>query len=221
MWIARIKYKHEDCVTMPKIVKHNIVAYATPGNSFTEKGTIYSTGFLMLSGEEKNKKSFIRDLKRDKRVSKVEVNNDLVIMIEKHPLSTPEYSAFRSKEIMTVRPVYCNPQDGFEYWEICSWDKKHLNKFITEIENLGEAKLLSLQRMRLQDVYQFHISPKLTSKQRQALDIALKQGYYKVPRKVDIGDLAKFMKISRQAFSEHLRKAEMKLMPVLSKDFLN
>lgn len=221
MWVARIKYKHEDCVTMPKVVKHNITAYATPGNSFTGGKYIYSTGFLMLSGEEKNKKAFIRDLKKDKRVSKVEVNNDLVIFIEKHRLTTPEYSAFRSKEIMTVRPVYCNPEDGFEYWEVCSWDKKYINKFIKDIRKLGEAKLLSIKKIKLQDVYHFRISPKLTSKQRMALDIALKHGFYEVPRKVDIGDLAKFMKISRQAFSEHLRKAETKLMPILSKDFLN
>lgn len=73
--------------------------------------------------------------------------------------------------------------------------------------------------MKLQDIYHFHISPKLTTKQKQALDLAVKHGFYEVPRKVELEQLAKAVKISRQAFSEHLRKAEAKLIPKLAESF--
>ena len=134
MWSAKIKYKHKNCVTMPKIIKHKLTAYATPGNSFSKNGAIYSTGFLMLVGEEKNKKAFIKELKKDSRVIKVEVNHDLVMFVEKR--SEREYAVFRSTEIMTSKPIYCNPADGFEYWNICAWNKKHIQQFLRDLMGL-------------------------------------------------------------------------------------
>jgi predicted DNA binding protein len=218
MWVAKIKYQHDDCVTMPKVVKHDITVFATPGNSYTDDKYIYNTGFLMLRGSEKGKKGFIRDIKKDKKVVKVDVNKDLVIFVEKRPKERGEYSAFRSKEVMVVKPVYCNPNDGWEYWEICSWDKKHINNFLKEIRKIGRATLQSIKKMKLNDIYHFHVSPNLTSKQKEALDMAMEYGYYEIPRKVELDRLAKKMKISRQAFSEHLRKAEAKMMPVLTEN---
>ncbi len=218
MWSAKIKYKHKDCVTMPKVVKHQITAYATPGNSFSKNGAIYSTGFLMLIGEEKNKKAFIKELKKDSRVIKVEVNHDLVMVVEKR--SKREYAVFRSTEIMFTKPVYCNPADGFEYWNICAWDKEQIQQFIKEVSKLGTIKLLSIQKMKLNDLYHFRVSPRLTSKQKQALELALQFGYFKMPREVELDELGKRMKISHQAFSEHLRKAESKLLPHLVGDLV-
>ncbi len=217
MWVAKIKYQHKDCVTMPKAIKHGITVLATPGNSYVVDNYIYNTGFLMLRGSEKGKRGFIRDFKKDKRVVKVEVNKDLVIFVEKRPKERMEYGAFRSKEIMVVKPVYANPHDGFEYWEICSWDKKYINRFLNDIRKIGVAQLLSIKKMKLNDIYQFHLSPNLTSKQKEALELAMEFGYFKVPRKIELAALAKNMHITPQAFSEHLRKAEAKLMPV----FLN
>jgi predicted DNA binding protein len=216
MWSAKIKYQHKDCVTMPKVVKHQITAYAAPGNSFSKNGMIYSTGFLMLIGEEKNKKAFIKELKKDSRVIKVEVNHDLVMFVEKR--SEREYAVFRSTEIMTSKPIYCNPADGFEYWNICAWNKKQIQQFIKEVSKLGTIKLLSIQKMKLNDLYHFRVSPRLTSKQKQALELALQFGYFKMPREVELDELGKRMKISHQAFSEHLRKAESKLLPHLVED---
>lgn len=47
----------------------------------------------------------------------------------------------------------------------------------------------------------------LTEKQEQILFLAAKRGYYKVPRKVDLSDLADELGISHQAASERLRRA--------------
>src|SRR3989344_125525 len=217
MWIAKIKNDPKDCVTMPKVVKHGITVYATPGNSYNDGKNVYNTGFLVLRGPEKNKKAFILDLKRDKRVMKLEVNKDLVVMLEKRNL---RYASFRSKHIMVIKPIYCNPHDGLEYWEIFSWDKKHINHFLNDISQVGTPKLISIKKIKLQDIYHFHLSPNLTSKQKEAIELATEFGYYSVPRKVELEPLAQKMKISRQAFSEHLRKAEAKLIPALTEDFL-
>ncbi len=212
MWIARIKYRHDDCVTMPKVVKHNIVAYASPGNATARGGFIYSTGFLLLIGDESAKKGFIKDLRHDERVTKVEINGDLVVFVEK---ARPGREVFRSRDIICVKPVFCNPKDGHEYWEIATWDKKFISDFVSRANRFGKAQLLSVKRMALSDVYLLHVAPRLSQKQKEALGLAYKYGYYDVPRKVELAALSKKLGISGQAFSERLRTAERKLLPLL------
>ena len=57
--------------------------------------------------------------------------------------------------------------------------------------------------------------PKLTNKQRFAVELAIEKGYYEYPRKISVQELAKISKSPRSTFQEHLRKAESKLMKIL------
>lgn len=212
MWVARIKYRHEDCVVMPKVVKNGIIAYASPGNASSKGGLIYSTGFLLLIGGENAKKAFIKDLKHDKRVVKAEASGDLITYIEKAPA---EREIFRSRDIICLKPVFCNPKDGHEYWEIASWDKKFIRDFVSKAGKFGTAELLGIKRMTLGDVYILHVAPKLSGKQKEALKLAYESGYYEVPRKVELAAIAKKLGITSQALSERLRKAERSLLPLL------
>jgi predicted DNA binding protein len=52
----------------------------------------------------------------------------------------------------------------------------------------------------------------LTSKKLKALTLAFNSGYYELPRKIYLENLAKEMNIHRRTFEEHLRKAEKKIM---------
>ena len=50
-------------------------------------------------------------------------------------------------------------------------------------------------------------------KQKQAIELAIKRGYYTSPRKISLQELAKISKLSFSTFQVHLRKAEEKLIP--------
>jgi predicted DNA binding protein len=43
--------------------------------------------------------------------------------------------------------------------------------------------------------------------------LAIKNGYYSSPRKINVKELAKISKLSFSTFQVHLRKAEEKLIP--------
>ena len=64
------------------------------------------------------------------------------------------------------------------------------------------------------------ILPKLSKKQKDALSVAVKEGYYGFPRKKELNDLAKLSKVSFSTFREHLRKAENKIIPLMYKDYI-
>ena len=51
----------------------------------------------------------------------------------------------------------------------------------------------------------------LTDKQREMLTLATRRGYFDVPRKVELADLAEEVGISHQAASERLRRAQVTL----------
>ena len=56
----------------------------------------------------------------------------------------------------------------------------------------------------------------LSRRQRQALQLAVQHGYYDTPKRSDIASLARKMGVDEATFSEHLRKVESKVLPVLA-----
>ncbi|MFX0206656.1 MAG: helix-turn-helix domain-containing protein, partial [Candidatus Hodarchaeota archaeon] len=54
-----------------------------------------------------------------------------------------------------------------------------------------------------------------SERQLEALILAVKQGYYEIPRKVPTEELASRLAIGRRTFIEHLHKAENKIFRAL------
>ncbi len=85
------------------------------------------------------------------------------------------------------------------------------------IESLGEiSDSVSLHRLTVagedgRDTVTFDLS-KLTSKQREALELAVARGYYDTDRSVDLRTMAEELDISKSALSQRLRVAQSKLV---------
>jgi predicted DNA binding protein len=56
----------------------------------------------------------------------------------------------------------------------------------------------------------------LTSEQREAIELAVEKGYFEVPRRATLSDLAEDLHVSQQAVSERLRRGTQKVMQSLS-----
>lgn len=89
-------------------------------------------------------------------------------------------------------------------------DNKNLTKFIELIKtHAGTETNIAFKKV----AYHKHdILSVLTDKQREIIIAAKKHGYYKYPRKVNSGELAQEIGISKGTTLEHLRKAEERLM---------
>jgi predicted DNA binding protein len=64
------------------------------------------------------------------------------------------------------------------------------------------------------------LGPGLTDKQLDAIKLAISNGYYDMPRKAEIKNLAKKLKIKRVAMQERLRRAERTIMQQFSEEYL-
>ncbi|MFH1439482.1 MAG: helix-turn-helix domain-containing protein [Candidatus Woesearchaeota archaeon] len=213
MWLAKLRIKH-DCIIGNRCKKFNCSSLGYPLDFYEEKGYDYFFHFEKLSGEEKEINRFISDLKKDRHILNLEAeNNTLFFTYKTRSKKTKSEMPAQSyiKQVFHLKPVLVDTK-GFEYWEIGSWKKESIIRFIAEIKNktegLEEFKLVSIVKSKLKDIHFPHIMPFMTFNQEKALMLAQKEGYYEFPRMIELRQLANIMRISLSTYREHLRKAE-------------
>ncbi|MFA5992672.1 MAG: helix-turn-helix domain-containing protein [Candidatus Pacearchaeota archaeon] len=218
MWSLKFKVENLDSIYTVLTKKYNVTDYFYPVDRYKKGNNILILGIHILEGEEKDKKSFVNELKKNTKVLKFECNKNMLIVLIKE--EEKFYELLYNPELYLTHPV--TAKQGYEYWNVSSWDRTLLEGLIKEIEKWKEKlknfQLQSIQKTNLNDIYFPKLSPELPEKQKQAFEIAIKNNYYTFPRKVDLSDLAKIMKISTSTYQEHLRKAEAKLLPFFAEN---
>ncbi len=215
MWVIKFRNWHKNCILSPRCAKYHITDFVYLLNGWTEKNHYHYTEFHILQGREEQKRKFIRDLKKDKSIQKFEQKGNYIITLNRWPQEREYYSPLFDPKIIQVKPVVVRT-DGYEDWELASWDKETLMK-IMEIP-VFKVKLHSIQNIKLENIFLPHIYPKLSPKQKEAIELAVQEGYYEYPRKIDLEALGKLSKVKRQTFQENLRRAERKLIPFLTEN---
>ena len=117
---------------------------------------------------------------------------------------------------------YMQPSVAFKGWEtyrILSWKKENISKLVQDIRAVGgQVVLKSLREVALPCFCDDMIIPTatlltdLTAKQLEILCDAFALGYFNHPAKIGVDELAKRAGLSRSTYSEHLRKAESKVL---------
>ncbi len=213
MWIAKFKIWHKTCLLRPKCIKHQITDFVYLINSWTEKKKFYYTELHILQGKEENKRKFIKDLKKEKTIKKLEQMGNYIFTLNEEQAEKQYYSPAFNPKIIQIKPV-AQRIDGFEDWELGCWDKETLMKII-DIP-VFDVELIYIKQKKLSDIFLPHIYPKLSPKQKEAIELAVKEGYYEFPRKIDLEKLAEITGVKRQTYQENLRRAERKLIPFLT-----
>ncbi|MBI4453590.1 helix-turn-helix domain-containing protein [Candidatus Woesearchaeota archaeon] len=212
MWIVKLKIKH-NCTIGNRCKKFECISFSLSLNSWYEKNSYYISQRHTIEGNKENVDRFLKDLKKDKRIINLEMSKNTVFFIEKRKKGGIP-SSYYNPRMFFVKPIFVD-RKGVEYWEMAAWKKEVLMKFVSGLKSEKDIKLTleKFQNVKLDTIYFPKIMPKLSEKQKEAYQLAVEEGYYTFPRKSDLGDLAKLMKVSVSTFQEHLRKAEEKIMP--------
>lgn len=219
MWIAKFKLKDEKDIYSPLCRKHKIEFFAFPYANFIKSKTINLLAGGTISGTEENKKKFLKDLRKDKRIKFVEAYHDFMFIHAQHPVSREaeaEIRIFYNPQYVRVKPVHM-ASDGWEYWEIACLDRNELNKIIRAATKYYSGEIFSVRKEKLRNITSLELAPDLTEKQAEAIRLAFKEGYYNYPRKLTIPQLAKLTKRAYSTFQENLSKAENKIIEHFAK----
>ncbi|MBU1322323.1 MAG: helix-turn-helix domain-containing protein [Nanoarchaeota archaeon] len=210
MWVARMKIIDGKGVFGSRAKKFNISLASYPVLVRKKGDYLFVDSVSLLFGAEKNKNDFIKDLKKADEVVNLEVKNDLIISQVKDPKELePAYTT----NILNLEPVLIDAK-GNNFYTIGSWKREELNKFLSFLDKNYEANILKVEKKIISNFYLINLRPELTKRQKKAIELAIREGYYNYPRKTSVKKLAKMSKISFSAFHAHLRKAEQKLLPV-------
>ena len=215
MWYLKYKYKHSDCIYVDKLKELNLNGYFYYLGEYVKGRYVYTSAMIQLIGEEKAIKKYIRYLKNHKDIIRFEVYENILFILAKHKKELSLYEAVYSPILIYPAPAYLN-KEGFEVIEVASWDRKAIEILIKSIEKNKTTtyfEILQFRQRKLDDIYVSKLLPKLAEKQKQAITLAFKNGYYNFPRKINLDKLAEASKVSKQTFRENLRKAEAKIIP--------
>jgi len=214
MWKAVFEGKHDSCIIAPRCKKHNVTDFVYLVNAWEDDEGFYYSEAHILEGSEENKKKFIRDFKKEKSIKKFEVKGNFILTLEKKPKWMAAYMPLWDKRIIQTKPVV-QKTDGTEIWEMACWDKKPLIEILERLPDEFQIKLKSITEEKLDEIFLPSISPNLSEKQKEIINLAVEKGYYDFPRKINLDGLARLVKLSKPTVQQHLRMAEKKVVPYL------
>ena len=217
MWYLKFKLRHDDCIFAPLVTKYNLAIEFFPLKQNMKGNYLCTSAIHIAKGEEKSIKRYLKDLKKSPRVMEMEVSKDIIFTLTKEFTDKESYEAIYNDKILYITPGYNTP-DGYEGWEVASWSRKPLENLIKAMEkakNVTHFEILRFEESGLDEVYILQLFPNLPKKQREAIELAYKLGYYKYPKKTNLDKLAEISRVSKQTFQENLKKAESRLMPLL------
>jgi len=152
-------------------------------------------------------------------------NNLAEIHVESDKEPSTAKALLKSKSIFIEPAVY---EGGVERVVLMAPSDESFREFLSHLDNSFNVKLKSKHYITNNEKINMDFfkstgflklraaADLITDKQFEAFQLACKYGYYSEPKKVSLKELSERIGISEAAFSELLRKAEKKLLPILA-----
>lgn len=207
MWVLKFQFNGEDIFFGSLAKKFGVEIIGYPISSYNQKNKLYLNLVGTIKGSEKEESKIIKFLKKSKYFTKFESNKtffNLLINEDK------KFSYFYSPFFVYLSPVKIDLNGRYSY-HLGSWNKEELSKLLEKVEKYSNFKLLKFKKERIETVSILGVEPNLTKKQKDAYEVAVKNGYYEYPKKIELRELAKISGISYSTFQQHLKYAEKKI----------
>lgn len=188
---------HHDCWSNPT-EKMQDVSLKVLGIGVDDKNAF---GMIKTSGSKKEQKKLFAEVKKHPVTNTAAKQSE-----DSFYLNVVKDSSFHAhlaeNYLVATNNVYI--KNGVETHDIFGFSKKSLLDAVGKLkEEWEEVKVVSLEPYRRDT---------LLSKEKELLDIALKRGYYEIPRKAYLKDLADDLGLKKSIVSDRLRNIEKKII---------
>ena len=211
MWIAKFTFDASKALVGGLAVKHKVFFNLYPFYIHEREDHAMVSFFIIF--RDNHVKNFVRELKNSDRIVFCNHKDNFLIGQSRE---SSRYNLLYHHEIMHLKPWVVDGENSTETFVVGSRKRKVLTDIADVIKAKHLGKLDYIKWREVSDFFLVNVMPKITSKQKRAMELAVKHGYYNYPRKTNLRSLAKRMKISYSTFQAHLRKAEHRLIPTLS-----
>jgi len=131
-------------------------------------------------------------------------------------LPTNVSSLFSKYNCVEMQP--CVYRDGWEWYRFLAFSQRDIKALFDELSKVGKAEVVSRVSREGSTVRESvvvsvaNLFGGLTRKQLEAIVVALRNDYYRVPKRVTTDEIAERLGVPRTTYEEHLRKAEGKVL---------
>lgn len=133
--------------------------------------------------------------------------------------SNSSIAIIEASNCVPVMPISYNL--GLEHVKLYAFNSRDQRNVIKNLETVskvfveekGQSKFHSATPAMTVSIQDFF--GKMTNKQLYALISAIEMGYYEIPKRTTIDEIASRLGTSRSTLEEHLRKAEVKVMKII------
>jgi len=211
MWIIKFSIKH-DCVFGNRCERFKVHTANISFGPYEKENHVFIKTIGTLYGKQEHIDKYMDSFNNDPKVVHFEREKNSYFVLEKRPKKETPGSNYL-QEMMYVKPVLVD-ENGLETWEFAAMRKDTLMDYFNSLKEHGlkDIKLLTLKETKITDIFFPRMFPHMTENQRDALELASKEGYYAYPRRIRLEDLSRISGISLSTFREHLRKAESKVL---------
>ncbi|MBI5347136.1 MAG: helix-turn-helix domain-containing protein [Candidatus Aenigmarchaeota archaeon] len=207
MWTIKFRFEGSNVFFGKAAKTFNLSLTGYPVSCYEKNKQLFLNLIGTMQGGEKDKQKFIRFIKKSDYALKLEANNDFLnILIKEDKKFKPFYSPY----FIYLSPVKID-KSGAYFYHLGSWQREEITKLLDFIGKNYKYKLQNLKQEKINNISILGVQPNLTEKQRKVYELAVKEGYYKYPKRVKIKQLAKILGISYSTFQQHLKYAEKKI----------
>jgi len=169
-----------------------------------------------LDGTDVPLKNYMEFMKQSSSVQEIEITHESELQYWTRAVHTIEGESIHDTVLengcMTKLPIIISK--GIQVHTILAPSQK---KFTEMYENL-KKKFTTVKVVRIRRYSISSIDHILTAKQTEAIGLAYSNGYYEIPRRCEIKQIAKNAGIKRVAMQERLRRAEKAIMQEFIQD---
>lgn len=121
--------------------------------------------------------------------------------------------------LLSIPPVF--HRDGWEYYRILGFNPRDVREFLRGLKKVCVYEILKRRNLRGQSLVNYSplsvgslVAP-LTEKQTEAFLMALESGFYEMPKRATLEQIAQVNRVPRSTFQHHVRKAESKIVEAI------
>ena len=136
MWIAKLSVYDEKGTFASRAKKFNVGVHGFMLNYYSTNNALYYT---LLAFVEGNDKDFIADLRKDKKVKKIETEGNFFVCRLKETINKERQQfikLFYNPLLIQMRPFIIS-SDGWEELELASFERKYLEEILKVSKKLN------------------------------------------------------------------------------------
>lgn len=204
---AILEVTHAGCYTSQLTLDHPVRISVLSGHS-TPHGSI---GLWELAGPDEALPAAFEQLKAHPHIERADVlqRRKNAWILETLDTEAEVANALIGAGLVFLPPVII--ANGTETYRVFALERKQVDRAVKALAPENTVRVLSIH----EHVTGVGALASLSDKQREALELAVRSGYYDRPRRTDLERLAGAAAVSRPSFSERLQRAEGKVLRAL------